>query len=298
MDDRRLETFIVVAEELNFTRAAERLRVTQSTVSATIRGLEDEVGALLLARTTRSVALTDAGLRLLPEAKNALAALDRARSIASGEADLRGSLSLGTLTGFQSLNLPALAGEFQRQHPQVDMRLEISPRGTNGLLERLRSGHLDLALVGGAEKELDLVSWPIRSFTLAAFVSADHPLARQTSVTLADLATYPFVEQPLGFGQRTIIDAAFAACGLRRRITMEVMDLRSMPAFVAHGLGVAIMPTSLVGPEDDALRMLTLADARLDWTVSMAASSAHPVSRAAEALIGLVPTFLDMSSAF
>jgi DNA-binding transcriptional LysR family regulator len=298
VDDRRLQTFVVVAEELNFTRAAERLHVTQSTVSATIRALEHEIGTPLLARTTRSVALTSAGLSLLPEAKAALIALDRARSVASGDGELRGSLTLGTLGGLQSVDLPALAGSFQRQHPQVDMRVEISPRGTSGLLERLRSGHLDLAVLGEAQREQDLISWPIRTFELAVFVPAGHALADRDEVGLADLVSSSFVEQPLGFWQRTVVDAAFAARGLRRRITMEVMDLRSMPAFVAHGLGVAILPRSLLTPDLTDLRTVALSDGGLDWTVSLAASARRPVSRAAATLIELLPDFVDPTASF
>lgn len=298
VDDRRLQTFVVVAEELNFTRAADRLHVTQSTVSATIRALEAEIGAPLLARTTRSVALTSTGLRLLPEAKSALAALDRARSVASADGALGGSLAVGTLGGLQTVDLPALAGAFQRAHPQVDMRVEISPRGTAGLLERLRSGHLDLAVLGQAQNESDLIVWPIRTFAMAAFVAADHPLADRQEVGLSELASSPFVEQPLGFGQRTVTDAAFAAHGLRRRITMEVMDLRSMPAYVQHGPSVAIMPRSLLAGHEESLRALPIAEGGLDWTVSMAAAAGRPVSRAAAALVELLPRYVDTSASF
>jgi DNA-binding transcriptional LysR family regulator len=298
MDDRRLQAFVVVAEELNFTRAATRLHVTQSTVSTTIRALEAEIGTALLARTSRSVSLTAAGVSFLPAAKDALVALDRARSIASDDGELRGSLAVGTLSGLQSLDLPALAGTFQRSNPLVDLRVEISPRGNTGLLDRLRSGHVDLAVVAEAHREPDLVTWPVRTFTMAVFVAEDHPLAERREVCLADLASARFVEQPLGFWQRTVVDAAFAARGIRRRITTEVMDLRSMPAFVEHGLGVAIMPASLLTADRPRLRALRLLDGDLDWSISMAATTRRPLSPPAASLVSLLPEFVDVHTAF
>jgi DNA-binding transcriptional LysR family regulator len=298
MDDRRLETFVVVAEELNFTRAAIRLHVTQSTVSATIRVLEEEIGAALLTRSSRSVALTSAGAAFLPAAKDALVALDRARSAASDDGALQGSLSVGTLSGLQSLDLPALAGSFRRSNPLVDLRVEISTRGSAGLLERLRAGYIDLAVAAQAHVEPDLVVWPVRTFRMSVFVPDDHPLADLAAVRLADLASFPFVDQPLGFWQRTVVDAAFAVRGLRRRITTEVMDLRSMPAYVTHGLGVAIMPASLLTPEHPRLRALRLLDGDLDWTASMAATTRRPLSRTAASFVTLLPRFIDLGTDF
>src|SRR6185312_1819780 len=111
MDTRQLEYFVAVAEELNFTRASVRLFAAQSTVSAGIRSLERELGAAVFDRSTKAVSLTAAGTALLPEARNAIEALDRVRSsVAPGDGGLRGRLRIGTFIGLDAVQLPQVLG--------------------------------------------------------------------------------------------------------------------------------------------------------------------------------------------
>jgi DNA-binding transcriptional LysR family regulator len=289
VDDRKLRYFVAVAEELNFTRASQRLYATQSTVSATIRSLEQELGTSLLARTTRSVSLTEAGAAFLPEARAAIEALDRARaSVEPMSTGLRGSLSLGTLNSLATINVPELAGDFHRRYPAVRFRIEISARGAAGHVERIKSGFLDLAFVGAAEGDPDLDVRPVRTFRLAAFVGATHPLADEREVSLAELAPEPFIELPMGFAQRGVVDDAFARHGLRREIVVEVMDLATIPHYVAHGLGVAILPDGFA-TGDLPIRALPFAGPGLGWTLSVVSAHGRPLSRAARAFLDLVP---------
>ena len=289
MDERRLRSFVTVAEELHFTRAAQRLYATQSTVSATVRALEQELGVALLTRTTRAVRLTDAGTAFLPEARAALEALDRARaSVEPPDSALRGSLAIGTLSSLTTVDVPALTGDFHRRYPQVRLRADISPRGAAGHAERLKAGLLDLAFIGIGEHDRDLDARPLREFPLAVFVAQAHPLAGRESVRLAELADEPFIEQPLGFAQRTVVDAAFAAHRLQRRITVEVPDVATVPAYVAHGVGVAFLPRAMASI-DLPVTALRVADADLRWTLSVVSAHGRPLSRAAEAFLRLVP---------
>ena len=290
MDERKLRAFVTVAEELHFTRAAQRLYATQSTVSATIRALEQELGAALLTRTTRAVTLTDAGRAFLPEAKAALEALDRARaSVEPPDSELRGSLALGSLSSLRTVDVAALAGEFRRRHPQVQLRIDISPRGSVGHVDRVRSGLLDLAVIAHPDSEVPgLVVHPLRTFQVAALVPAAHPLADRESVPLAELAAEPFIDLPVGFTQRSMVDAAFADRGLQRWISVEVPDLSTLPQFVASGVGVAFLPSALTTTELP-VRALGLADADLRWTLSVVTAAGRPLSRAAEAFLRLLP---------
>src|ERR1700761_1882198 len=117
MELRQLECFVAVAEEANFSRAAARLHVVQSAVSATIKGLERELGAPLLDRNSKRVQLTDAGAALLPGARTALdAAQAAADAVADVRGGLRGTLRLGTMTSVSLLDLPGLLGSFHQQH--------------------------------------------------------------------------------------------------------------------------------------------------------------------------------------
>jgi DNA-binding transcriptional LysR family regulator len=290
VDERRLRAFVTVAEELHFTRAAQRLYATQSTVSATIRALEQELGAALLTRTTRAVTLTDAGRAFLPEAKAALEALDRARaSVEPPDSELRGSLALGSLSSLRTVDVAALAGDFRRRHPQVQLRIDISPRGSVGHADRVRAGLLDLALIAHPDAGVPgLVVRPLRTFQVAALVPTSHPLADRESVPLADLATEPFIDMPVGFTQRSLVDAAFADRGLQRWISVEVPDMSTLPQFVAHGVGVAFLPSALA-ETGLPVRALRIADADLHWTLSMVTAAGRPLSRAAEALLRLLP---------
>lgn len=134
----------------SFTRAATRLHLVQATVSATITSLERELDAPLLLRTTRRVSLTDAGLALLPKARAALdAARDARDTVHAVRGGLRGTLRIGTMSSLALIDLPALLGEFHREHPRVSVHLATasSEGGSPGLIAAIAEGRLDLAFV-------------------------------------------------------------------------------------------------------------------------------------------------------
>src|SRR5579875_126563 len=148
MDLRRLESFVAVAEESSFTRAAARLHVVQSGVSAAVKTLERDLGAPLLDRTSKRVRLTDAGAALLPRARATLAAAqDAADAVDEVRGGLRGSVRIGTMTAVGLVDLPALLGRFHREHPDVSLHLSVAPSGSRGLVAALTEGTLDLAFV-------------------------------------------------------------------------------------------------------------------------------------------------------
>ena len=126
MELRHLATFVAVAEEGSFTRAADRLHVVQSAVSAGVRNLEKELGAMLFDRSTHSVKLTDAGRALLPEALATLAAAQAARdAVDEVRGGLRGTVVLGTMQaqGMRAIDVPGLLAEFRRDHPAVEVQI-------------------------------------------------------------------------------------------------------------------------------------------------------------------------------
>ncbi|MFE2025340.1 LysR family transcriptional regulator [Streptomyces hygroscopicus] len=299
MDQRRLEYFIAVAEELNFTRAAQRLHVTQSTLSAGVKALEAELKVELLSRSTRAVRLTEAGSVFLPEARTAVESLDRARAavepLATG---LRGSLTVGVLSGLTVVDVPALAGDFHRRHPQVRLRTETSQRGTAGLLERIKESHVDVAFVGAEIQDEHLRARPIKRYHVQLLVPAGHPLAGREAVRLRDIATQTFVDMPEGFGQRQLVDDAFAKAGLSRQVVIEVSDITTIADYVAHGLGVALLPPDLAERAGETVRAVPLADVRLTWTLSVVASATRPPTRALHAFLDLIPHHIRRDRVF
>ncbi|MDN3058489.1 LysR family transcriptional regulator [Streptomyces sp. SRF1] len=299
MDQRRLEYFIAVAEELNFTRAAQRLHVTQSTLSAGVKALEAELKMELLSRSTRAVRLTEAGSVFLPEARTAVESLDRARAavepLATG---LRGSLTVGVLSGLTVVDVPALAGDFHRRHPQVRLRTETSQRGTAGLLERIKESHVDVAFVGAEIQDEHLRARPIKRYHVQLLVPAGHPLAGREAVRLRDIAAQTFVDMPEGFGQRQLVDDAFAKAGLSRQVVIEVSDITTIADYVAHGLGVALLPPDLAERAGETVRAVPLADVRLTWTLSVVASATRPPTRALHAFLDLIPHHIRRDRVF
>lgn len=284
VDTRQLEYFVAVADERSFTRAAERVFAAQSTVSAGIQSLERELGAALFERDAHGVRLTEAGEAVLTEARAGIQAVERMRELADDQGPLRGTVRVGIFTNLRSVDLPGIMGEFHRRHPHVDLRLGPSPGGSTGLVEDVRQGRLDIAFHGLPDAVPDLLTRHLVDSPFLAVLPEGHPLARDRSVSLADLADDPWVDSRTGFGNRVTLDRAFAALGLTRRIPTELADLGEIPRFVASGLGVAALPELTVIPADGAV-VRPLREP-VDWRLS-AIARPRP-GRAAEALLALL----------
>jgi DNA-binding transcriptional LysR family regulator len=248
MELRQLRAFVAVAEEGSFTRAADRLAIVQSAISATVRSLERELGTPVFDRSTRRVALSDAGAALLPEARNVLAAATLAAdSVAQAKGGLRGSVALGTMQaqGMRAVSAAQVVAAFRRDHPLV----HVSVRHVGGSMElarHVREGGLDLAilsLIDGRSTGLRLT--PVGSEPMALACTADHVLAGRDAVDLEDLAGTEFVDMPEGWGIRMAADRAFALAGLQRAVAFEVNDTESVTGFVREGLAVALLPPSM-----------------------------------------------------
>jgi DNA-binding transcriptional LysR family regulator len=249
MELRSLETFVAVAEERSFTRAADRLHVVQSAVSAGIRKLEHEFAATLFDRSTAHVELSDAGQALLPEARGVLAAATAAReAVELASQGLRGTIALGTMQAqaMGAFSIAALVAGFQSDHPAVKVEVRHGG-GSLAMVDQLRAGRLDLtflSLTGSAPAGIQLTLLGREPIVLTC--SAQHRLARRRSVILSMLAEETFVEFPAGWGVRMANDRAFAAAGIRRTITSELNDSAGIIEFVRHGLGVSLLPASTV----------------------------------------------------
>jgi DNA-binding transcriptional LysR family regulator len=247
MDLRQLEHFVAVAEERHFTRAASRLHIVQSGLSASIHTLEDEMGAALFLRTTRRVSLTSAGQALLEEARRVLIAAKVARSVVADMRSLkRGRLMIGAIQGLSPfIDLPKLLGDFHREYPNVDIRLSFDETG--GLIEGVLEGSLDIAFTQFVEAPPpELTARMLACDPLVLACPADHKLAGQQDLRLADIARADFIDLPIGHGTRQLVDQSFAAAGLSRRSEYEVNDLSMQLDMVAHGLGVALVPELVV----------------------------------------------------
>ena len=185
----------MVAEELHFSRAAARLHLAQSALSAQIRRLETEVGGPLLLRSTRQVELTPAGEALLSEGRAILAAADatlaRVHSLARGES---ASLSIGTLGPVPGSLFSPLLATFSGRHPQV--RIDVRAIEFSQMVTALRTDRVDVAFLYAPLDEDDLDVTPLISEPRVAVLPGTHPLAEREWVTPADLSGETFVAQP------------------------------------------------------------------------------------------------------
>ena len=291
MELHQLEYFVAVAEEASFTRAAGRVHVAQPGVSAQVRRLESELGQRLLDRSGRSVRLTEVGSAVLPFARAALDAVANARLAVDDLAGLvRGQVTVGMVSGCALPVLAELLAGFHDHHPGVAIALVED--NSDRLVERLRDGRLDLALIGSAEQTpADIDSVVLVDEELVAVVAPGHPLtsgsasagagAGAGAITIRQLRDLPLVSLPRGTGVRAALDAACAAAGFTPRIVFEASALPMVVELAGRGLGLAVVPASIPnGPG-----ILRITDPRLRSRLELAWPSAPAANPAARALI-------------
>ncbi|MFD6159428.1 LysR family transcriptional regulator [Nocardia sp. NPDC060256] len=289
MELRHLEYFVAVAEERSFTRAAARLHVVQSAVSAAIKTLERELRTEILRRTSREVALTEAGVALLPRARvildsvrETVDAIDAVRGTVGGE------VRLGLMASVPWLDLPAVLGRMHAEHPEVRLRLSHRAGGSRELAAAVVAGELDVAILsepGPFGRKLRLTE--LRSFPMRLLVPSAHPLAEKRSVRLEELEGETFVDLQQGFGSRAVVDRAFAAADLTRNVSIELGDGSVVADYVRQGLGIAILPAAFARA-DPAVRSLALTGTDLAWRMSLAVPRDRELGTAAKVLSTMV----------
>lgn len=247
MDPRQLRAFIAVAEERHFSRAAERLHMSQPPLSQQIKRLERELGVQLFVRTTRNVELAPAGELLLERARAILAALDRAvddaRRAHRGES---GRLAIGFTGSATYALLPRVAATVRDALPglQLDLHGEmLTPAQVEGLVD----GTLDLAILRPPVHRGDLAVEIVRTEPLIAVLPEQHRLAHAKCVPVDELAGESFVAYVSHF-RSVLRDAVEQACeshGFVPNIAIEVAETSTLVSFVAAGIGVSLVPASV-----------------------------------------------------
>jgi DNA-binding transcriptional LysR family regulator len=295
MELRHLEYFVAVAAELNFSRAAQRIHVVQSALSASVGRLEKELGVELFDRSKRQIALTAAGEVFLEHARDVIHTAHRARTSVDAFRDqLTGTVTVGTLMSWGTLNLPAALQEFRNSHPLITVRLRQSLTGSAGHLTAIADGRMDLALVSIASPGSQLVALRELMREPMVFVcDSSHPLADRRRVELTDLAGHDFIDFPLGWGIRQRLDAGFADAGIHPVSAYEVADYAITAELIRHRLATTILPTSVANRFPD-LRTVSL-HPPITWTLSIAYAASQHASPAINALIDTLIRHVDVS---
>ncbi|MBZ5739465.1 LysR family transcriptional regulator [Nocardioides mangrovi] len=245
MELRHLRSFVVLAEERHFGRAAGRLHIAQPALSQQVKQLERELGVPLFTRTTRRVELTEAGARFAEHARTVLGDVARAEDdmalLASGAV---GRVSIGFIGTATYDVLPRVAREVRASVPGLDLELRgelLSPRLVDGLRDRT----FDVALLRPDPLNSgDLAIRTLRSERLVAVLPSSHPLAGRRRISLSALAGEAFVMHPSGHrsSMHERVRAACEAAGFSPDPVVEVSETATLVVFVAAGLGVALVP--------------------------------------------------------
>ncbi|WP_313807455.1 LysR substrate-binding domain-containing protein [Sphingobium sp.] len=253
MDQTLFQSFVILAEELHFGRAAERLGISQPPLSGRIRQLEELVGTRLFERTSRRVTLTDAGTALLEQARDILsrteAAIAHSRRVGNGEV---GEIRLAMTTSVPLLPLgPAIIGDFRASHP--DVRIMIEEWHSARQLEAVGTGLLHAAFMRlpGDRPPQDpaIAALPLDREELRLFLRTDDPLVRAAAgrpVALRDLAGRDFVMFDRS-SRLTVPEEVRALCraaGFEPRISIEARESLVLCGMISAGAGVAILPAS------------------------------------------------------
>jgi DNA-binding transcriptional LysR family regulator len=246
MELRQLRHFLALAELGSFTGAASREHIVQSGLSNSVQALERELGTELYARGSRPVRLTAAGQALAEPARRAVEAAQAAREAVRDIPDVvTGQLRIGVVRS--ALHLVPFAGyvaQFASEHPAVDVRLIQAPVLT--MLRLVGAGELDCGIVTAlpaAVPGVRLVT--LASDRLVLVVRDDHRLAHASGVHLADLAGERFVDVHPEWSARLMVDGAFVAAGVTRRVCCEVNEWELFLELVAAGLGIGFLPEGL-----------------------------------------------------
>ena len=234
-----LAAFRAAAESGHITRAAAELGIPQSTMSRRIKTLERTLGQVLIQPHGRGIALTPAGRSLLPGVSRALDALDGEFGRLRGEADPQaGLVRFGFPLTVGPRSTPALLAGFYAQAPRV--RLILHQGHGTAMLEELRDGRLDLAIITPPPPDLDVVRLGYQQLQLN--VGTGHRLAKRRSVRVAELKNEAFIAGPTTYSVRRLADQWCLEAGFRPRIIFESSEIETLRALVAQGLGVALLP--------------------------------------------------------
>jgi LysR family transcriptional regulator, cyn operon transcriptional activator len=258
MELRHLRYFDAVAETLNFTRAAERLHVTQSTLSHQIKQLEDEIGAPLFDRGGKRVRLTETGEVLRSHMTPALEQIDRGLQALRAPAEaITGSIRLGTTPSFNTQMVPQCVATLLKSYTGIAVTVEELAAGQ--ILKRLRSGHLDMAVSYPPSDGGDLWFEPLYNEELRLVVAANHPLARRRKVRMVELHGVRMVLLPATFLTRKLLDDCFDAAGARPIIVAQLNSVAPMIELIRQTDLAGIIPESAVGLSP-GLRVIPLED--------------------------------------
>jgi DNA-binding transcriptional LysR family regulator len=244
---RQLQVFAAVARQLSFARAAEELHLSPPAVSMQVSELESVLGVPLFERAGRRIALTTAGEYFLVHARRLLANLkDAEDTIARLKGVQTGRLTIGVQSTAKYF-MPRLLADFLREHPGVDLKLEVGNR--QALSELLARNEVDLAVMGTPPRELDFRIEPFAAHPLGVVAAPGHPLAALPHVPPALLEREPFIVREVGSGTRAAMERYFADVRVKPAAIMTMPSNETIKQAVMANMGISFLSLHTTGLE-------------------------------------------------
>jgi DNA-binding transcriptional LysR family regulator len=288
MEVRQLRYLVALAEHRNFTRAAAREHIAQPALSQQIRRLEQEVGLALVERTTRHVAMTEAGELLVARARRILAEIEAADAELQRLAGVQtGHVTVGAMHTMGPIDVSLALAVFRQRHPQVE--LTVREQSSGELAEMLRIDELDLAFLSVTERveSHGLALVQLVSEELVVVLPRDHGLARRRRVRMAELEGEEFIGYRKGARLRELLVAAGEHAGFEPRVTLESNESERIRRLVARRIGVAILPRSDAERAGADVAIVKLTDPALSRDITLAWREDRRHSPAAYAFLQL-----------
>jgi DNA-binding transcriptional LysR family regulator len=253
MELRQLEAFVTVTDAGSFTRAADRLSLTQPAVTRQVGALEQELGAKLLERMGRKVEPTAAGAALYDYASRILhLAAESRRAVADVAEGVAGRLRVGASSTAATYLLPSLLRRFGEMYPQVQLSVATGP--SPSISQRAAAGAVDIGIVMDYQEQDGMDATILADYSLSLVVYPDHPLAmahRDASgvASLAEIAEQPLIAMQRGATLRAFLEKTAADSGLPLRISMELDNVEAIKKMVQARLGVSVLPDIAIAAE-------------------------------------------------
>jgi DNA-binding transcriptional LysR family regulator len=291
MEVRQLHTFLVLAEELNFTRTAERVHTVQSNVTSQIKALEAELGSPLFDRLAKRVVLTEAGRRFRPYAEKALAAMDQGLQAVRFGAEPAGPLRIYAPETVLTYRLPPVLQAFRKTYPRVEIIFRSETDST--LAEELECGRIDLAISMTDSVDAEQLCFlRLGSEDVYLFATPDHPLAHSKKVFPRDLADHTLLLTEAGCGYRRKLDQQLASANIKPQHTTEFSSVEAIKQCVAAGLGIALLPEVVIASELKKKQF-----ALLNWHGGKMIIATHVMWHKDKWISGGMQAFLDVLKA-
>ncbi len=287
---RQLEYFQMVAKLNNITRAAEKLHVSQPSITNAIQKLEKELKVVLLDRSKRHLQLTPEGEVFL---KRIDYILEKINSAIIEMHDLsnatKGCLSIGIPPMIGTYLFPYILSNFTKEYPGI--KLNISEKGSLQTREMIENGNLDLGIVIISEPSDSLETLPISKSEILVCLSSDHPLSKRSSIGIRDLANEPIIMLKEGFYHRNKIFERFDKYNIKPNIILSSNQLETIKSLTANGVGISFLLKDII-QSDSRITSAKLSES-IDVSIGLAWKKDKYVSKATQAFINFIINDLD-----